>query len=181
MFLLLMACTKSTDVPAGDSAPPADSDPSSSDSAPPECEELADPMADGLWAMGIHEAQKNECETDDGEGFHIHVGQDTMMEFTSDGTCLTAVSDPGSDQEMAWSGTQDADSIDITGTLVFEMGTCHLRVNAHITGDRIDDETVDYVMQTEFVVEDELSPDACSLLPWPIPCEQQWSGTGVKQ
>lgn len=174
MIWLFLACTKTSDLPADDSGP-------TPDSSVPDCEASDAPMQDGTWAMGIAAAQKNECETDQGEGYHIHVGEDTMMEFASDRACLAAISDPGSDQEMPWSGTQVDDQVELDGTLTFERGTCVLRVNAHMSGTLIDADTLEYTMTTEFVTEEELSPDACQLFPWPIPCEQQWTGTGVRR
>ncbi|MCP4806757.1 MAG: hypothetical protein GY913_03090 [Proteobacteria bacterium] len=172
MIWLLLACTKASD--ATDSG--ADSDPLIADCAASDA-----PVSDGLWAFGIAEAQKNECESPEGEGYHIHVGEDTVMDFLSDGSCLAATSDPGSDQEMPWTGQQTGDQVEMDGTLTFDQGTCILRVNAHISGTLVDEDTIDYTMTTEFVTEDELSPDACQIFPWPIPCEQQWTGTGVRQ
>ena len=178
MLWFLLACTKTPD--PGDSGATADSG-AADDSGETECPEVADGyLINGTWALNIAEALVNDCENDEGQGIHIHVGEDTLTEWTTDGGCVDMVSDPGSEQEMPWTGTSDGATVDLTGKLQIAFGTCVTEVTAELDGALLDANTMDYTIAATFDVFREDSPDACDFLQWgPLPCDNAWQGRGT--
>ncbi len=167
-----MACTKGNPDPKDSGA--------TDDSVSPDCTGVEDGyLANGTWALNIAEALVNDCENDEGQGIHIHVGEDTLTEWTTDGSCIDMISDPGSEQEMPWSGTSDGTTVALTGSLEISFGTCVSQVTALLDGTLLDDKTMDYKIEATFIAYEELSPDACDLIVWPLPCDNAWQGRGT--
>lgn len=144
------------------------------------------PISTGLWSAGIDEALLNDCENSAGKGLHIHVGENTMLDV--DGSALPTlvmVSDPGSEQTMEMTGSQDGEDFSVTGTVELEIGTCIVGIEATLTGRMTGQESFCYRMDATADIAEELSPDACSLIigdtenhTFPkLPCEQAWQGT----
>lgn len=178
MTWLLLACIKgSDDTATGDSS-------GLPDDSGTDCGVVEDGyLKNGTWAMNIAEALVNDCENEDGDGIHIHVGEDTMTDWTTDGACIDMISDPGSEQEMPWVGsTSDGSTVQLTGVLEIGFGTCVTQVTGVLDGVLLDDSTMDYTIEATFDVFEELSPDACDpqFIVWgPLPCDNAWTGRGT--
>ena len=187
---LLVACTFGP--------PPTDKDPSETgsvdsgdtDGTPQECtpEQVGGlGFAEGNYVVTIDEQiGVNDCENEAGKGLHIHVGEDQTMWFSQDESCIEAISDPGSEVEMPFSGRTDGADFELEGFAVLPLGTCSIGIRAVMTGHMTGESAFSYRMDATADIHEEHSPDACQLILGEtsdhtfshLPCDQAWRGVG---
>jgi hypothetical protein len=184
LLLPLLAC--------GDKDP-TDSDDPADDTGPVagdcETEPAGFDLATGSYTTHTEEALSLGCENAAGNGMHVHVGEVIPVEITRTGHCLEAVSEPGTPNELAYTGMTDGESFALEAAFDLEFGTCVLLIEAVMDGTLTADSTFDYRMDATLSVKEELSPDACSYIvgdtekhTFPeLPCSWAWAGTGAME
>jgi hypothetical protein len=145
-------------------------------------------VATGTWILSIDEALFNHCENQAGKGLHIHVGEDQRVDFDSSADPeITAVSDPGTESAMTFTGVQEGSNFAVEGNVLVEQGTCVWGINAVMRGEMTGPDSFCYQMDAQAYVHEEISPDACALIQgetenhtFPVlPCDQAWIGVGA--
>ena len=144
-------------------------------------------MASGSYTVLTEEALSLGCENAAGNGMHVHVGESITMEITRTGHCLEAVSEPGTQAEMALTGMTDGADFQLEGGLDFEYGTCVLLIEGVMDATLTGEDSFDYTMAATLSIKEELSPDACSYIvgdtenhTFPsLPCDWAWAGSGT--
>jgi hypothetical protein len=144
-------------------------------------------MLSGRWETATEEALSLGCENAAGKGMHVHVGETIPIEITRTGHCLEAVSEPGTPNELTYTGATDGEGFELEGSFSMEIGTCELLVEAVMTATLSGEAAFDYRMDATLSVLEEHSPDACSYIvgdsakhTFPeLPCSWAWGGTGT--
>jgi hypothetical protein len=181
-LLPLLACgDKDTD----DTAPIDDTDTTPVGDC--ETEPSGLPLVSGSYTVLTEEAISLGCENAAGNGMHVHVGESITMQLTRTGHCLEAVSEPGTQAEMALTGMTDGSSFQLEGGLDFEYGTCVLLIEGVMDATLTSEDSFEYRMDATLSIKEELSPDACSFIvgdsekhTFPsLPCDWAWAGSGT--
>ncbi len=143
-------------------------------------------LTTGTYRITIDELHSDTCHASTGDGIHVHVGDEQLLELTVDGTTLT-----GQDEQVSWSGERDGDTFELLGTFSWDVGSqvgldCVLAFETHMDSMLVaDDEfTYDILNDVDGVGDDchELEEDSGGAYPLvpSFPCAHEWSGTGLR-
>ncbi len=157
-------------------------------------------LQDGDWVMSIDEEDFNHCHNAVGNGLHIHTCENTDLEFTRTGGCVTAVvkNNPGEEDDITLTGWTDGNTLTVQGSSPppFETGTCFLLIQVGLQATLQSENSMDYRVDTELLVEKEGGyvngefveiPGSCDLMvgdtsdhTFPeLPCDQAWTGRAL--
>ena len=142
----------------------------------------------------------NECHNAVGNGLHIHVCQDTEVELTREGGCVTALvkNDPGADDDVTLWGWTDGVDLVLNGSAAppADFGTCFLMIDVVLEATLDGTTSLSYRNETHLRVDKEGGyvngefvemPGACDLMVGAtdtdtfgeIPCDQAWTGRAL--
>jgi len=158
------------------------------------------PLESGTWTFGIAEEMFNYCENAQGNGVHIHVGEDTNLDIVRQGSCLSAMDEEfeenGVTLQTVWEGHTDGETLTMTGWVEIPLGTCWIGITPVLTGTMSSTGSLDYEVTATVNVSREGTyqngewidiPDACDIamgdetfhsLPY-LPCDQAWRGSAI--